>query len=182
VNIDVGNDQPKVSIIVRAIQHPLNSYVDLEFTLKNLVDDPTQIPKTFIYCDNIAMGTEIIDHLMKLLPEDLCYNELIRPYNACFSKTNRKTVMRKFKEGEIQMLVCTDVAGVVSALLLKLMSYMAVMYQILISSFNGSSQVLYLHSFREPEGPLGQQATQGLQCCLQSHLHIQQCWMNVEQR
>jgi superfamily II DNA helicase RecQ len=117
VNIDVGNDRPNVSIVVRAIQHPLNTYVDLDFILKDLVTDPAQIPKTFIYCDNIAMGTEIIDHLMKLLPEGLRHCGLIRPYNACFSKAYRKAVMKKFKVGEIRILVCTDAAGMVSKLM-----------------------------------------------------------------
>jgi superfamily II DNA helicase RecQ len=60
------------------------------------------------------MGTKIIDHLTELLPPHLHVLGLIRPYNACFSKEYRKAVMGEFKAGHVQILVCTDAAGMVS--------------------------------------------------------------------
>ncbi|KAF8153775.1 P-loop containing nucleoside triphosphate hydrolase protein [Crassisporium funariophilum] len=111
VDIDVGNDRSNVSIVVRGIQHPLNSYADLDFIIKEHITDPSEIPKTFIYCDNIAMGTEIITYLMKRLPDEMRYLGFIRPYNACFSKEYRTVVMDKFRTGTLRILVCTDAAG-----------------------------------------------------------------------
>jgi superfamily II DNA helicase RecQ len=113
VNIDVGNDRPNVSLVIRGIQHSLNSYADLNFIINKNITDTSEIQKGFLYCDNIAMGTEIIDHLTERLPPHLRKLGLIRPYNACFSKEYRKAVMEEFKTGRVRILVCTDAAGMV---------------------------------------------------------------------
>ncbi|KAJ7443700.1 P-loop containing nucleoside triphosphate hydrolase protein [Mycena latifolia] len=110
ISIDIGNDRPNVSLVVRAIQHPLNTYADLDFVVAGITD-PSEIKKTFIYADNIATGVEIIDHLNELLPPEYQEQGLIRPYNAALSKEYRKEAMRQFKSGEIRVLVCTDAAG-----------------------------------------------------------------------
>lgn len=165
VSIDVGNDRPNVTIVVRGIQHPLNSYADLDFIVEDLANDRNQIPKTFIYCDNIAMGTEIIDHLMTLLPENLRHDGIIRPYNACFSKDYRKAVRIKFKSGEVRILVCTDAAGMVSysifELTSKLMFHRVATYQMWTSLYSGSSQSQCQHLFKEldvlQEHPVGKE-------------------------
>lgn len=108
INVDIGNDRPNVSIVVRAIQHPINTYADLDF----IVDGIKQ-KKAFVYADNIATGVEIADHLeAQLSPEDRGKG-LIRPYNAALSKEYRREAMRLFKSGEIRVLVCTDAAGMV---------------------------------------------------------------------
>ncbi|KII85582.1 hypothetical protein PLICRDRAFT_178633 [Plicaturopsis crispa FD-325 SS-3] len=111
VNIDVGNDRANVSIVVRGIQHPINTYADLDFIINKLVENPSDIPKTFVYCDNIAVGVEIIDHLTALLPERFRNAGLIRPYNAAFSGKYRKKVMSLFRDGSVRIMVCTDAAG-----------------------------------------------------------------------
>ncbi|KAJ7245186.1 P-loop containing nucleoside triphosphate hydrolase protein [Mycena haematopus] len=108
-NIDIGNDRPNVSIIVRAIQHPMNSYADLDFIAEG-VTHPSQMKKGFIYADNIATGVEIVDHVTDLLPPELRKLGLIRPYNAALSKEYRREAMRQFKNGDIRILVCTDAA------------------------------------------------------------------------
>ncbi|PIL34433.1 hypothetical protein GSI_03208 [Ganoderma sinense ZZ0214-1] len=61
--VNKGNDRPNVSIVVRACEHPLNSYADLDFLIPEDLNDPQDIPKTYIYVDNIAVGGEIIDYL-----------------------------------------------------------------------------------------------------------------------
>ncbi|KII85091.1 hypothetical protein PLICRDRAFT_145764 [Plicaturopsis crispa FD-325 SS-3] len=112
VSIDVGNDRPNVSIVVRGMQHPINTYADLDFIVGDLlVRCPADISKTFIYCDNIATGVDIIDHLTALLPEFLEGAGLVRPYNAAFSKKYRTKVMSMFRDGSVRVLVCTDAAG-----------------------------------------------------------------------
>ncbi|KAJ7195049.1 P-loop containing nucleoside triphosphate hydrolase protein [Mycena pura] len=112
INIDVGNDRPNVSIVVRGIHYPLNTYADLDFIVRG-IKTLADIKKTFIYADNIATGVEIIDHLLSLLPPELrdAVNTPIRPYNAVLSKEYRKKVMRMFKDGRVKILVCTDAAG-----------------------------------------------------------------------
>ncbi|KAJ7731866.1 P-loop containing nucleoside triphosphate hydrolase protein [Mycena metata] len=115
VNIDVGNDRPNVSIIIRGIHYPLNTYADLDFLVAG-VKSRSDLKKIFIYADNIATGVEIIDHLTSLLPPELRdaiqgYDTPIRPYNAALSKEYRKRAMEKFREGTVRILVCTDAAG-----------------------------------------------------------------------
>ncbi|KAJ7704750.1 P-loop containing nucleoside triphosphate hydrolase protein [Mycena metata] len=100
-NIDVGNDRPNVSIIVRGIHHPLNTYADLDFIVAG-IRTKEDIKKTFIYADNIATGVEIIDHLMSLLPPEL--QHVVQGYDA-------PKAMELFKAGTIRILVCTDAAG-----------------------------------------------------------------------
>ncbi|KAJ6484651.1 P-loop containing nucleoside triphosphate hydrolase protein [Mycena sanguinolenta] len=100
VSVDIGNDRPNVSLIVRAIQHPLNSYADLDFVAHGIKEK-----KGFIYADNIATGVEIQDHVEELLPPELRGKGLIRPYNAALSKEYRREAMRLFKSGEIRILI-----------------------------------------------------------------------------
>ncbi|KAJ7768855.1 P-loop containing nucleoside triphosphate hydrolase protein [Mycena metata] len=114
-NVDVGNDRPNVSIIVRGIHYPLNTYADLDFIVAG-IRTKEDIKKTFIYADNIATGVEIIDHLISLLPPELRdvvqgYDPPFRPYNAALSKEYRRKAMKLFKAGTIRILVCTDAAG-----------------------------------------------------------------------
>ncbi|KAJ7622306.1 P-loop containing nucleoside triphosphate hydrolase protein [Roridomyces roridus] len=111
-SIDVGNDRPNVSMIVRGIHNPLNSYTDLDFIIRG-AKERSDLKKTFIYADNIATGVEIIDHLTSLLPRQLrdSTDTPIRPYNAALSREYRKKAMDRFKDGTVRILVCTDAAG-----------------------------------------------------------------------
>ncbi|KAH7917338.1 P-loop containing nucleoside triphosphate hydrolase protein [Leucogyrophana mollusca] len=108
VSIDEGNDRANVSIVVRAIHNPLNTYSDLDFVVPPGIISASQIDKSFIYADNIAVGTEIIDHIEEILPQELRGLGLIRPYNAAHSKEYRQQVMEEFKQGNVRILVCTD--------------------------------------------------------------------------
>ncbi|KAI0349083.1 P-loop containing nucleoside triphosphate hydrolase protein [Trametes cingulata] len=125
--INKGNDRPNVSIVVRACEHPLNSYADLDFIIPTSLRSPTDIPKTYIYVDNISVGGEIIDYLDDKIasrrvraPTDggsrsttvePVPDGLVRPFNATFSQDYRSLAMAHFRLGSIRILVCTDAAG-----------------------------------------------------------------------
>ncbi|KAI0651872.1 P-loop containing nucleoside triphosphate hydrolase protein, partial [Trametes meyenii] len=123
--INKGNDRPNVSIVVRACEHPLNSYHDLDFVIPPSVTRPEDIPKTYVYVDNIALGGEIIDYLDDKLASRFLANTrsgrrcrarslrqgLIRPFNATLSQHYRDLTMAHFRQGSIRILVCTDAAG-----------------------------------------------------------------------
>ncbi|KAF8169336.1 P-loop containing nucleoside triphosphate hydrolase protein [Mycena galopus ATCC 62051] len=106
ISVNIGNDRPNVSLVVRAIQHPLNTYADLDFVVDGIMER-----KAFVYVDNIATGVEIQDHLEEALLPELRGKGLIHPYNAALSKEYRREAMRLFKSGKIRVLVCTDAAG-----------------------------------------------------------------------
>ncbi|TFK58862.1 P-loop containing nucleoside triphosphate hydrolase protein [Pluteus cervinus] len=110
LHLNEGNDRPNVSIVVRAMQNPMNTYTDLDFLIPEGITSRTQIPKAFVYADNIAVGTEIEDHLMQLCP-DLGPDAVVRPYNAAFTTHHRKRLMEEFRAGTVRILVCTDAAG-----------------------------------------------------------------------
>lgn len=112
-NLNVGNDRPNVSLVTRAIEHPMNTYADLDFVIPGNITDPKDIPKTFIYADNVSVGIDIEDHLTELLPENLCDKGLIRPFSAAFSHEYRAKLMDLFNVGEVRVLICTDAAGMV---------------------------------------------------------------------
>lgn len=114
-----GNDRPNVSIVVRALEHPQNSYADLDFIVPQTVSVPTDIPKTYIYVDDIKTGGEIIDHLSELIRKRnpaLFHQGLVRPFNATLSDEYRESAMNEFQNGHIRILVCTDAAGMVTTI------------------------------------------------------------------
>ncbi|KAI0073017.1 P-loop containing nucleoside triphosphate hydrolase protein [Panus rudis PR-1116 ss-1] len=65
--INVGNDRPNVSMVVRSCEHPLNTYADLDFIIPTSISSADEIPKTWVYADNISTGTAIIEHLREIL-------------------------------------------------------------------------------------------------------------------
>ncbi|KAL1658031.1 P-loop containing nucleoside triphosphate hydrolase protein [Schizophyllum commune] len=107
--LNAGNDRGNVSIVVRPIHNPMNAYSDLDFVIPPSTTCPENIPKTWIYVDDINAGGQIVDHLCTLLPEHL--RGVIRPYNAILSPDYRDEAMQLFKQGDVRVLVCTDAAG-----------------------------------------------------------------------
>lgn len=113
-----GNDRPNVSIVVRGMKHAQNTYADLDFALPSIINVASDIPKAYIYVDDIKAGGEIIDHLNKILHKrnpDVAAQVPIRPFNAMFPAEYREKAMEAFKDGSIRILVCTDAAGMVGA-------------------------------------------------------------------
>jgi len=111
--VNQGNDRPNVAQVVRAMEHPMNSFRDIDFVIPESITSPTDIPKAFIYVDDITAGGELADHLNGRVDEKYRHLGLVRPYNAAMSKNYRNTALRLFKEGVVRVLVCTDAAGMV---------------------------------------------------------------------
>lgn len=114
-----GNDRPNVSLVVRACEHPLNTFADLDFIIPDSIQAAANVPKTYVYVDDINVGTDILDHLTLLLHQRLgsrdldAAAEVIRPFNATLSHAYRDEAMSKFRDGSIRILICTDAAGMV---------------------------------------------------------------------
>ena len=70
VDLKVGNDQPNVSIVVRAIQNPMNTYSDLNFLIPIGVKDIKEVPKTMVYADQVAVGVDMEDRLYDISPDN----------------------------------------------------------------------------------------------------------------
>jgi superfamily II DNA helicase RecQ len=117
IDINVGNERPNVALVVRAIEHAMNTYADLSFVIPKTIQKPEDVPSTMIYADNVPNSVDLEDALEALLPQRFRYQGLIRPFNAAFCNGYRETVLKQFKLGTIRVLVCTDAAGMVSIVL-----------------------------------------------------------------
>ncbi len=115
--INEGNDRPNVSLVVRAFEHTISSFADLDFLIPPTLLRPEDIPKTYLYVDNISTGSDIIDYLNAKIDLNAAFSSnlgIIRPFNANLSAGYRMLAMAQFRAGNIRILVCTDAAGMVS--------------------------------------------------------------------
>lgn len=118
--INFGNNRKNVSIITRACEHALNTYADLNFVIPNEVSNVKDIPKTWIYVDNIDAGEDIVDHLSALLKQRVPHgtdpreiDDAIHSYNAVHTSEYREVAMEAFRTGKMRIMVCTEAAGMV---------------------------------------------------------------------
>ncbi|KIM45740.1 hypothetical protein M413DRAFT_430484 [Hebeloma cylindrosporum] len=111
IYLNIGNDRPNVAQVVRAMEHPMNTFRDLDFLIPEDMNKREDIKKAFVYIDDIKEGGTATDYLNARVCQELQAKGLVRPYNASMSKKFRKGVMRLFKEGIVRILVCTDAAG-----------------------------------------------------------------------
>ncbi|KAL4263445.1 hypothetical protein AB1N83_008683 [Pleurotus pulmonarius] len=111
ISIDVGNDRPNVSLAVRAIHNPMNTFTDLRFIIPEAVQKPEDIPLTYLYADDILGGVEIEEYIEGLLPLALRRTGLVRPYTASMTPEYRTEVMDQFRKERVRILICTDAAG-----------------------------------------------------------------------
>lgn len=133
--VNIGNDRPNVALVVRACEHPMNTFADLDFILPANAATPNDIPKTYIYVDNVGTTNEIADYLADTLTSrakpkpsaphraavleptvqaPVEWSNHIRPFNATLSHSYREAAMACFRTGDVRILVCTEAAGMVS--------------------------------------------------------------------
>lgn len=113
IYLDLGNDRLNVSLVVRAMQHPMNSFRDLDFVIPKAITSKAEIKKTWIYVDSVSTGTDIAEYLYTLLPESFRAEGVVFNYNTVFSSENRQQLMDLFRAGVVRILICTDAAGMV---------------------------------------------------------------------
>ncbi|EFI28041.1 ATP-dependent DNA helicase RecQ [Coprinopsis cinerea okayama7 len=111
IDLNLGNDRPNVSIVVRPMHHPMNTFRDLRFLIPENMTSPSDIKSGYIYADQLTTATGMMDYLYSLCPKDQRYKGFIRPYSAAFSVGYRRRVMELFRRGKIRILICTDAAG-----------------------------------------------------------------------
>ena len=68
LSLNLGNDCSNVSIVVRAIQNPMNTYTDLDFLILDAVMNPSNVKKAFVYADSVSVGVDIEDRLYDRSP------------------------------------------------------------------------------------------------------------------
>jgi superfamily II DNA helicase RecQ len=176
--INMGNDRVNVSLIVRGMQHPMNTFRDLAFVIPKDIKDRSEIKKTWIYVDSVSTGTEVAEYLYTLLPDSFRHEGVVYNYNAVFSSTNRQQLMDLFRAGIVRVLICTDAAGMVRQLIICYNTskslFRDVTYQISIWLSSGSFHRRFLHLFSELGELRGVLGEQELRCFLSSNQCITQ--------
>lgn len=116
-------DRHNISLTVRKIERPANSFEDIFFLLP---EDCTpagcrEHDKTFepalIFVDNITEGVNMGDILRSKLPAE--FRDRIRWFNADMSQTYRDEALKDFREGRLWVLICTDSFGMVRVPILR---------------------------------------------------------------
>lgn len=90
-------DRPNVSLVVHAIQNPMNVFSDLDFLIAACTTDPQQIKQAFIYADQVSSADGMEKRLYSIAPESFREAGIIRPYSAAYSVEYRMEVMALFK-------------------------------------------------------------------------------------
>ena len=91
--INKGNDWPNVAQVIHAMEHPMNSFHDIDFVIPESMASPTDIPKAFVYVDDITVSGELSDHLNGRVDNKFGHLGLVQPYNAAMSKSYCKDAL-----------------------------------------------------------------------------------------
>lgn len=112
--IERSNDRQNVSICVREMLHPANSYLDLAFLIPRNRPSGWRPPKFLIFFDDITESIAVAKFLRERLPHDL--RHMVKWFNADMSPEFREDESEKLKEGVTWGLCCTDSFGMVCRL------------------------------------------------------------------
>ena len=107
-----SNDRHNISICVREMLHPANSYLDLAFLIPENPLPGWKPPKFLIFFDDITESIAVANFLRKRLPPE--YRDMIKWFNSDMSAQFRDVESAKLKVGETWGLCCTDSFRMVS--------------------------------------------------------------------
>ncbi|KAJ7328982.1 P-loop containing nucleoside triphosphate hydrolase protein [Mycena albidolilacea] len=82
----IGNDCPNVLQIIWAMEHPANSYRDVDFMVPANNQTPANIKLSFLYTDDIEDGGKLVDHLNARVHPAYRDRGPVQPYNAGMSR------------------------------------------------------------------------------------------------
>ncbi|KAF9522084.1 P-loop containing nucleoside triphosphate hydrolase protein, partial [Crepidotus variabilis] len=108
--INLGNFRPELSTIIRKMQHPTASFLDLKFVIPWSATAET-VPSTIIYCDDIESLTEMFwwfrarPSMQKLPPH------FVEIMHAGLSERHQQLATKNFEAGRARVLLATDKIG-----------------------------------------------------------------------
>ncbi|KAE9388702.1 P-loop containing nucleoside triphosphate hydrolase protein, partial [Gymnopus androsaceus JB14] len=105
-----SNDQPNINLVVRPIEHALESYNDLAFLIPEGWKEGGPPPKKFVvFMDNTTHMEAATKALCKSLPPHLC--DKIKWFHATMTNGYCNENLKSFRKGEIWGLFVTDAFG-----------------------------------------------------------------------
>ena len=111
----MSNDRSNVSIMVRKITHPLNSYWDLAFLVPQGWKPGDAKPMLFlVFFDSIKNLQEALEFLRRRLDKEHC--RMILPFHSEMSEEHRVETIKLMKTGSILGVCASEGFGLVSRL------------------------------------------------------------------
>ena len=107
-----SNNCHNVSICVREMLHPTNSYLDLAFLVPKNLPPRWKPPKFLIFFDDILESIAMANFLQKCLPPE--FHDMIKWFNSDMSTQYHDVKAAKLKDGDTWGLCCMDSFGMVS--------------------------------------------------------------------
>lgn len=109
----MSNDRPNVSIVVRKMKYPLNTYWDLSFLVPRGWTPAQEKPPLFlVFFDSISVLQDAVEYLRSRLPEE--YRDMILPFHSQMSEEHRLETIALMKQGKILGACASEGFGLVS--------------------------------------------------------------------
>lgn len=110
-HLNLGNNRPNITYHVRRLKGAESDYDALNWVVDDVPEGGRAEP-TMIFCEKRETTQRLANHLRDRAKEPL--KTRIAYYHAGRSKRARRKIMKKFREGEIDILCTTEAAGMVS--------------------------------------------------------------------
>lgn len=113
-HLNLGTDRPNIAWFVRKMKGGKSDLESLAFLIPNMTDGDNivlELVQTMVFFDDINIALQALKYLRSLLP--LHMHNQIAVYNSRRSRRSKARVLRKFREGNIRILLTTEAAGMV---------------------------------------------------------------------
>jgi superfamily II DNA/RNA helicase len=113
MDINVGNERTNIYIGIQEMRYPSSSFKDLSLLIDPDKTNVLHIPKTIVYIDDVNKVTLAVIALNGWLHSLLQQQGLSMPVHAWMPPCYCSEAMARFALGEVQILICTEAAGMV---------------------------------------------------------------------
>ena len=111
--LNVGNDRPNITTVVCRMAGGESDYEALDFLLDEAKEGKPLI-RTIVFFNTQNTARRACQYIRRKLPADSPYREQLFSMWATKSTIAKRKIMRRFREGRINILFATEVAGMVS--------------------------------------------------------------------
>lgn len=115
--VNLGNDRHNITPLVSVMKGAASDLSALDFTVDE-AHNGEELLGTIIYARTREITQQACEHLRNQVPER--YRDQIDFIHALRSPRAKRSIMQRFREGHIKILIATEVAGMVCLTLLSL--------------------------------------------------------------
>lgn len=108
--VNIGNDRPNITPIVHVMKASQSSLPIIDFLVRDALPTST-LPRVIVFFNTRELAFKAYRHLQDCVPESL--HAQINFLHAGRGQRARRLVMRRFREGAVNVLCATEAAGMV---------------------------------------------------------------------